>query len=71
MPGTMTKLIEDLSALPKTPDRDSIIVKAQSGYYSKSQSELPWPKEQLRLDLLEARFFDLAQSVVEGRYDQE
>lgn len=70
MSGTMTKLIKDLSALPKTPDRDTLIVKAQSGYYSKS-SELPWPKEQLRLDLLEARFMDLAQNVVEGRYDQE
>lgn len=70
MPGTLTKLIADLKALPETPARDGILLKAVNGHYHDFQSKVACPKMQLREDLVEARLHDLAQKVVEGEYDE-
>ena len=66
---TKTLLIEDLKKKPQNREVKRLMERALSGLYHDFQTPLPYPKHQLRNDLLTLGFEDLAQEVIEGRYD--
>ena len=60
--------IADPESDHKAEDVKMIIKKTCQNIYHDFKSPLAYPKHQLRDDLLEAGFKDLAKNVLEGRY---
>ena len=66
---TTSLLIEDLNKVKSTPLIIDIILNASKGYYHDFDSPLPFPKHILEMDLREAGLDDIADDVIEGKYD--
>lgn len=64
------KLVDDLLSKPPGPARDEILRRARAFEYHEYKTEHATPMIVLRNHLLGARFDDLAENVVEGKYDQ-
>lgn len=66
---TTTLLIEDLKKVKSTPLIINIIINATKGYYHDYKSPLPFPKHILEMDLREAGLDNMADDVINGKYD--
>ena len=66
---TKTLLIDDLKKVKSTPLIIDIMINASTGYYHDYKSPLPFPKHVLEMDLREAGLDDMADDVVDGKYD--
>jgi hypothetical protein len=71
MGTTKKELVEDLWQKPYSLKRKYIEDRAKAGVYHDFDTELPAPKIQLVTDLRAAGFYDLAEKVVDGAYDDE
>ena len=74
--GTSTLLVEHLEKKEQTPERDAIIGRAKAFGYDDfkftmmyGHEDIACPKVKLVEDLSRAGYEDLAQKVMEGRYD--
>lgn len=69
MRQSKTKLVKDLLTKPESLNRDRMVQRARSGYYHPDTSPVGSPRRQCVVDLLQARFADLAANVEAGVYD--
>ncbi len=64
-------LPRDLEEKPPSSKRDRLLRLARGGHFHDFESILDFPKTELRRELLDAGFPDLAERAIRGHYDDD